>query len=492
MKNRHYRTSYLFWIVAAATGIALLLTLLLPADHSKAENGTLPDAETAQDLYLPLLLHQLEPRPKSLFGVQVYGDTRRGSANYNALVASDADWYRAEIGWSQVEPTNREPADFNWTAPDRVVGAVYAKRYNMIATLNFAPEWASSATNGPIDKVDISEFVEFVSAVVERYDGDGIDDMRGSPVVEYFEFYNEPDRVVTTDERSGWGEDPQAYARMLAAVYPAVKAANPDAKVLLGGIAYDWFTTQGGHYARDFLPRVLDEGGGPFFDIMNFHGYPPFAVNWLAAGQGGPALYEKILAVRELMGTYGLNKPIIISEAGMHSNDTSGNTNVWQNMTEELQARYVVQLFTESAAGGVDTMIWFSLVDPPAWYAYQNGLITSEEPATNKLGFQAYRIMDEMLDGVTPVAAARSGGTNGDDLQVYTFNKTAPARTLYVAWLNPVNTDQTTSLTVPGGAASITTIYGATSTVVDDDDGRKDGRVTVSVGGQPIYIEVIN
>ena len=36
-----------------------------------------------------------------------------------------------------------------------------------------------------------------------------------------------------------WGNDGDKYAAMLKAVYPAIKAANPNAKVVLGGIAYE-------------------------------------------------------------------------------------------------------------------------------------------------------------------------------------------------------------------------------------------------------------
>jgi hypothetical protein len=38
--------------------------------------------------------------------------------------------------------------------------------------------------------------------------------------------------------------------------------------------------------------------------------------------------------------------------------------------------------------------------------------------------------------------------------------------------------------------ATVRDIYGAASTVNDGADGQQDGRVTIRIGGQPVYIEV--
>ena len=78
-----------------------------------------------------------------------------------------------------------------------------------------------------------------------------------------------------------------AYAALLTAAYPAIKAANPQAKVVFGGIAYDWFTdadpvtpANNGPFVRAFFEDVLKNGGGGYFDVMNFHFYPFFGFNW--------------------------------------------------------------------------------------------------------------------------------------------------------------------------------------------------------------------
>ena len=69
------------------------------------------------------------------------------------------------------------------------------------------------------------------------------------PQVKYWEFYNEPDNIF-----SAFGDKGKQYAAMLNAVYPSVKAANPAAQVVLGGIALDWFSS--GVYDQNFLADV--------------------------------------------------------------------------------------------------------------------------------------------------------------------------------------------------------------------------------------------
>ena len=274
---------------------------------------------------------------------------------------------------------------------------------------------------------------------------------------------------------------------MLAAVYPAVKAANPQAQVVLGGIAYDWFEDQGGPFVRSFLDDVLDGRGWEHFDIMNFHAYPPFAAFWGAPN--GPGLLEKAQAVRNKLNEYGLEKPLVITEAGMHSNDSP-----MLPMTPELQARYVVQLFTQSVAANIDVMIWWMLFDPGAGYPYKNGLVT-DIGSTNgvpvkKPGYLAYQVVAHQLNGVRFDTVLPTTETGNADLQVYRFVRDARPRTLYVAWFGAVDTTQTVPLQLPGSQATVRNIYGATNVVTDGADGVLDGRITIGVSGQPVYVEV--
>lgn len=467
---------------------AVLVSLAWSPDASAADpdlyqmNGTTPDAgETT--IYLPLLFSwNRAPRERTVFGVQMYGNTGMSGGYFESLKRSKASWARSELYWAHAERENTTPDNFDWRSADRSAGAAIDGNYHMILTVAQNPRWAASTANGPIDKVDLSEFAEFIAAAVERYDGDGVDDAPGSPVVEYFEFYNEPDYETSELERSAWGDYPAEYAAMLAAVYPAVKAANPDAQVLFGGIAYDWFQSKGGPFVEDFLPETLAAGAGDYFDVMSFHQYPPFAPNWADIG---PGLYEKTEAVRAVLADYGYDKPIIISESGMHSNNTNNIA-----MTEQLQSRYVVQLYAQSIAADLGVMIWFSLFDPPEWYPFKNGLVTADDPPRVKESMTAYRTAVQLLAGVRADAVLSAAETGSDRMLAYRFRDDADGRTVYVAWMHPFETTEQASLQIPAARATRYDLFGTKTTLLDRDDGQQDGMVTVTVSAQPLYLEV--
>lgn len=422
--------------------------------------------------------------PKNAFGVQAYGSalgyTGSRSPYFCELIASGATWLRNEASWAATEPSNVSPSAYNWTAVDRVVYPA-TRGVHMVLTINFNPTWAASYRSGVIDKVPLSEFTSFVGALVERYDGDGVDDAAGSPVVEHFEFYNEPDAGVQRVGDVRWGDNGEEYAAMLAAVYPVVKAANPNAKVLLGGIAYDWFVDQNGPFVREFLDTVLENGGGNNFDIMNFHQYPPFAVNW--GSPNGPGLLEKTAAIRAKLAEYGIQKPIFITEAGMHSNSPE---------TPENQARYVTMLYTQVRAADIEAMIWFMLYDPGEEYPYRNGLITSILATTipqRKPAYNAYQTTVSMLAGAQFDRTLSATETGDEELLAYRFvDKNSKA--LYVAWLGPISRTDSKSLRLSGSVAVVRNIYGASSTVTDGQDGTQDGFVNISVGAQPVFITI--
>ncbi len=420
---------------------------------------------------------------KNHFGVQVYGTMSPQSPYYCELVSSGARWIRNEISWASVEPSNVSPSEYNWRLVDSVVEPARQGGFNMVLTIHYNPGWAATNSLGPIDKVPLSEFTSFVGALVERYDGDGIDDAPGSPIVEHFEFYNEPDANIAGVDDIRWGNYGKEYAQMLEAVYPTVKAANPNAKVLLGGIAYDWFVEHNGPFVRSFLDTVLENGGGAYFDIMNFHQYPPFAVNWGAPN--GPGLLEKTKAMREKLAEYNLDKPIFITEAGMHSNLPE---------TPENQARYVTMLYTQAVAANVDTLIWFMLYDPSVTYPYRNGLVTTAVSATvrpqRKPSFVAYQTAVSMLDGAQFDRSLTQTETGNADLLAYRFID-KNNKPMYIAWLGPISQTDTKPLKLQGAVATVNDLYGgALSTVTDAQDGQSDGFVTLSVGAQPVYVHI--
>ena len=373
------------------------------------------------------------------------------------------------------------PAEhFNWTETDAAFGAIKAAGLNVIATMAGNPSWAATYSAGRLDRSGVEPFAEFMAAAVERYDGDGIHDAPGSPIVDYWEIYNEPDGGDPIRARYGtgfWGPYGADYAQMLCAVYPAAKAANPGAKIVLGGMAYDWFEEDGGPFVRAFLDDVLTAGGGHCLDALAFHYYPHFEPVWAPYG---PGLSGKANYLRSKLNTYGHSSlPLLVTESGYHSNADPR----WPS-TPELQSDYVVRLFTQAIASDVQVMIWFSWTDLPDYWAASGLLDRNRQPKTayyafsvarRKLGEAAFRFR---------LSASEMGNS---DVETYLFH--GAYSSLYVVWANGSDTRQ---VTLPGEIARVSGLGDETvAKVLDASDGNDDGHVTITTRPTSLYVEII-
>jgi len=489
---------------------AVLMSFLVIGAALAAPRQALAQPSTPADgstpIYLPQVLLQSckELKTANLMGTQIYEATGDGTVYHQPLLNSGATWVRINVQWDQVEPANTTPDKYVWSSADSQVAMAYQRCWPVILTLGYNPGWAATYGEGYLDKTDVSELAQFMGAVAERYDGDGVQDAPGSPKVFYFEMYNEPD-VGENSIQVRWGDAADKYAAMLKAIYPAIKAASPQAQVVFGGIAFDYFTDQdpvhpenNGPFVRAFFDNVLKNGGGPYFDIMNYHFYPLFGSNWTKSfPKDGPGLVEKTEAVRAIMRKYNISKPVIITEAGWHNNATLPHGD------DTLQVRYVQKLYTQAKAAGIPMMAWWPFSDIGGAYGLNSGLVSQAAAgqATIKPAYYAYGVFARELSGATYVAEIEAAA----DVKVYKFRDEAKGRTIYVAWTNPTDlatafgtssvpykdTTRSTNVTLTGtSAVAYDAFWTKVAEVTDGSDGRTDNRVKVSIDGNPRYIIV--
>ncbi len=153
---------------------------------------------------------------------------------------------------------------------------------------------------------DMEAYGAFLEKVVERYDGDGVDDMPGLEVpIKYWEVLNEPSMQGRSE--GGAGEDLKffvgtsaEYLEILKTSYTAIKKADPTAKVLHAGMAgmQEQF--------KEFWNPVFKGGAGDYFDIANIH-----SIN---TDERREDMY--LLKFKDYLSGYGItDKPIWITEA---------------------------------------------------------------------------------------------------------------------------------------------------------------------------------
>jgi hypothetical protein len=494
----HKRSTQKRWASLMSWLLVVAAFLVTPTTGIAATAGPEQDDSSS---YLPLLYNNdcsgQRAGSSNAIGTQVYGSTGISRNFYTPLYNTQPVWIRNSIVWSDIEPTNRPVGQYIWGAADNALRASTTLCSQLIVTIENTPAWATIlGKRSPIRTENLGDYVEFVTAVVERYDGDGgPEDAPNGAVAHYFEFYNEPDFGSQIAGEAGWGEHGARYAAMLKAVYPAVQAASDEAKVVFGGIAYNNFVSPtGGLFVRTFLESVLAAGGGEFFDYMNFH-YYPFQRNRSVWTQGNASgLREKIADIRAKLDAAGVgDKRMMITEVGWHSvtSDPEYPSN------PEYQARRVLELHAQAMALGVEATIWWTFDDQGPEFPYSTGLGTRANPIVLKPSYTVYaeavkRLGTSKFDGDVVVP------TDNIDLEAYRFLAAGTNKPFYVAWLNPtvqphrdmpIDDGTTQNLQVDGESADILHKDGTLKQSINDgSDGADDGKLTVSVGRSPIYI----
>ncbi len=262
-----------------------------------------------------------------------FGFLSAGSNDTKSIKNYGARWVRPHPGpflWDSAQSS--AAADYDFSGTDEIVKKYSKKKIGILATLwPFAewdqennPHYADCAVSendeflrGNRDKEGKTEtgsylprhrckpddwdaYEDWVKAVVERYDGDGRNDMpKLKYPVKYWEAMNEPD-LDGSDTLDFWKGDEDDYAELLEHTYDAVKEADSSAQVLIAGAA------GGGDRFLDFYREVFESSEARnSFDIANVHcisndSYSSFNVE----------PYKNMLAEFSLDG-----KPIWVTEA---------------------------------------------------------------------------------------------------------------------------------------------------------------------------------
>jgi len=152
-----------------------------------------------------------------------------------------------------------------WDKYDRVVAEARERGLRPLAIVGYPPSWAAPDENA--SAVDPDRYAAYAAEAARHFAPLGL---------EHFELWNEPNLS------SFWKPqpDPKAYAALVRAAYPAIKAAAPGATVLAGSMA-----PAGGREPPDcgtrpswiapipFLEELYALGVGGSFDALSFHPY---------------------------------------------------------------------------------------------------------------------------------------------------------------------------------------------------------------------------
>lgn len=473
--------------LAPCGGARSLAAEALSPHREVSEHVMSVSSTEAYTVFLPALFRCCDAQTPP-FGVQFYGALNSDSG-LAEIADAGATWIRMPISWRTIEPTNTRPEYYSWSALDASVSNAAERGVELILTLAGQPSWAAAYEQGPV--TNTQDLVEFFSALVERYDGDGVDDAPGSPTVTHFELYNEPDNGSLGHAAHGgwgcWGDfdddvpgcgDAEDYAALLQLLYPVVKQANPRAKLVFGGIALDAYAPAG-PFDPHFLDNVLAAcEGQDCFDVMNFHYYPPFRQNWEPYGTG---MIGKANYVRERLAAHGRpDVPVICTETSWDSEASWGS--------EELQSRYVVKAYVRGMAADLDVVTWFWARDGDAGGA--PGLL--DDSLQPRDSYTAFGTMTEMLKGALYQRSLTLAETGDERIEGYVF-QTSSGR-MDVVWTEddtPYITDDDPFLPYIVEARAVRVVHrsGCAMEYRDEGDGVIDGKILIQVEGSPLFVE---
>jgi hypothetical protein len=217
------------------------------------------------------------------------------------------------------------------------------------------PQWESGSSDEHAPPANPQDYAEFVAAMAHRL----------APWVSAYEIWNEE------DEPRWWtgAPDPAAYVRLLQATYPAVKAADPAATVVLGGLT-------GNDYP--FLEGIYAAGGKGYFDAVGVH--TDTACNVLSPydflrDTNNRLIPDSFLAYREVHAVEvanGDDKPIWMTEMSWRTTSAVCSEGVWAGqkaagVSDAQQATYLQQAYHCLAEDPyVQVALWYLLQDEGA------------------------------------------------------------------------------------------------------------------------------
>ena len=416
------RSRLMLTVAAMLLGAFLLSPFLVkanPAVASSAESALNPSI-----VYLPLITSLIEPAPNSsivylplvirnfpplqtLFGAEMGQLASAGEA------AANISWTRRNaVLWSSVEPTEGAR---NWSALAGLESELQdasSKGIQVILIVRSTPQWArllpgTGPSCGPVQADKLAAFGSFMRDLVVRYSVPPYN-------VKYWELWNEPDApyVKGNPGYGCWGNPNDAYygggyyAEMLKAAYPQIKAADPQAQVLVGGLLLDCDPRPGagcaavGHDPKlsMFLEGILRNNGGAYFDGVSFHTYDYYYPgtlgqygnpNWQSSWKTtGPVSVVKARFIQGLLSQYSVSgKFLMDTESAILCNKCSHDP-----MFETTKAYYIAQAYAVAIAVGLRADLWYSVL---GWR--NSGLLNADlspRPAYTALQFSRSELGD--------------------------------------------------------------------------------------------------
>jgi hypothetical protein len=245
-------------------------------------------------------------------------------------------WTRISIGWHDFEPQKGVYNSWSVGAYKTELERARAAGQKIVVVVAGAPGWASGSSDPNAAPKDPADYARFMTYLGQQY----------GQYADAWEVWNEENYSRFWPS----GPNPAAYAALLKAAYPAIKAADPTSKVVFGGLSTNDYKFLEGAYAA---------GAKGSFDVLATHPYSCKSPETVVRGSDGRMTRDTFSAYRELrasMVAAGDAKPIWFTEFGWSSTTASCG------VSEATQADYLTRAYKFIEQDPyVEVALWYSL-----------------------------------------------------------------------------------------------------------------------------------
>ena len=422
--------------------------------------------------------------PVSMFGMNLYLTGLERSDNQAINLGSMARdvgvrFSREELSWANIEPNAK--GQYAWDLYDRRIGYNRQNGLEIVGMLLTTPRWASTNPTAPdwywYEPRNYQDYFDFVRVAVNRW----------KDRIHTWEIWNEPNHAGTWNCLNNCDRAAR-YASLLAGAYSTIKAEDPNARVLIGGLYIHDRNNEG----MAFLDRVVATSGGNInFDGLSIHTYMPDRIPESLEPLNLLQNYQyRLLIANDWINAHG-GRPgeIWVTEEGK-----STCTTCPFRWSEDEQANMLARLYGISAAS--PRVVHFSYFqfedkfnDPSQLYG---GMSIVRDNLTVKPAYYAYQTTARMLDGATfagmgpqMIPANNPNQPDSSDWIGFDYTFTRAGTRLHMLW----RTSGSVAVDYPVGAAQVDLVDrdGATTRVA-----AINGRVRLTISPRPQYVVEVN
>lgn len=314
-------------------------------------------------------------------------DEQTMNRKFQAMDELQAGWVRCTMAWHDVEGASR--GNWNLDGCDMAVKKAGEHGVKILGILGGSPLWANESKGFWYAPTDLEAWKTYIRTMATRYRGK----------VAAWEIWNEENFPFGQQP----GVNPAEYVNLLRLASAEIRAADPGATIVMGGMA---------GIGGDYLWAAFNLGALNYVDAIAYHPYPNLIAEPAQPPEAEYWPKEKLCgwiidAIRDAIARC-TTKPVQvwITEVG------------WSTLTPgidyDTQAAYTLRTLITYAHTNIDRVIWYMLRDEPPNVPDKCGLMTYE--FDKKTSYYYYATFKKLF-----------GPASGEDLSQASFSCTRPA-----------------------------------------------------------------